>query len=542
MYKILIIDDDVMIRNGIKNSVQWMDMGIDGVFTAKSGIEGEELFKEHLPDIVLTDIRMPKMDGLELLERVKNIKSDTKVIVLSCYDDFSYAQTALKHGAFDYLLKTAGIIQLTDVIKRALSEINAETERKGFYSKIRSQLNVSLPLLKHRYLNELLWGFNSTDRLLNQLKFVEVDVSFNGYYIAVIEIDDFIRISEKMPEEERLLLKFRVMNIVEEVLGNKGICFESKHEEFIIIYNMHDAQMNIIDKSNFIKTCEEINRNIALYLNITVSMGLSNCNSGLINVRKCYDDAKKALGHQLFFGKGCIICYDDVANFGTDLFFMDIEDERNIISSLRVGDRKQLFETINYLFMKMELCRNLKTENFYKICVELVSLASRVLSEYGMDIKDSFGRDIVYFEEVKKYKTFQEEKQWVLSVFEVAIDTILNTKILKAKKIVEAAVQYIDEHYSEDVTLEMIADMVYVSSNYLSRLFSNEVGQGFMEYITSKRIEKAKQLLGEKDSKAFDVGDRVGYENPQYFSRIFKKYTGMSPIEYKDSLTSKRMG
>ena len=536
MYKILIIDDDVMIRNGIKNGVKWEELGIGEAMTAKTGIEGEELFRKHLPDIVLTDIRMPKMDGLELLRRVKSIRSDAVVIILSGYDDFSYAQTAIKHGAFDYLLKTAGILQLTEVIRKALEEVRAGSERKEFYAKIRRQLNVSLPLLKYRYLNELLFGFTSAERVLNRLEFAEINIRPGEFALGVIEIDELPLLCEDRDEEERLLLKFSVMNIVEELVQGRGICFESKYEECVVLYYFDDALTAQQNKADFNSVCEEIARNIRQHLKITVSMGLSNGDSGLERVRTCYEDAKKALGHKLFLGKGSIIHIDEVSDCAAGSFTLEIEDERVIISSLRVGDRKRLFETIDGMFLRIGQCGYLRNEDFYKALIELVALASRVLSEYGIELKEALGKELAYYDEIKKYKTFEEAKKWVLSVFEAIAATILNTRVLKAKKIIETAVQYIDAHFNEAVTLEKIAEKVYVSPNYLSRLFSNEMGRSFMEYLTDRRMEKAKLMLGEQDAKASEVGEKVGYDNPHYFSRIFKKHTGMSPLAYKESL------
>lgn len=536
MYKVLIVDDDIMIRNGIKDAIPWSELEVEEVATAKSGVEGEELFKTMLPDLVLTDIRMSRMDGLELLKRIREIKQDVKVIILSGYDDFSYAQTAIKLGAFDYLLKTEGIDQLMSVMRRAFEEIKEENKKRDFYLRIRQQLNISLPLLRNRYLNELLFGFTSTERLIKQLEFVEVNFRSELFALAVAEIDDLLSSDQDQGEEERLLIKFSVMNIMEEMLGDRGLCFESKYEEFVIIFYFDPELSNSQNKANLTTFCEELCNSIRTHLNISLSVGISNMGTGLSRVRSCYEDAKKALGHKLFLGKGIIIDVEDVEGCETDSFFMEIEDERSIISSLRVGDRKQLFATLDHLFLKLGERRSIKNDDFYRVCIEMLSLASRVLCEYCIDLKSVLGREVVYFEEIKKYKTFSEAKQWVFSVFEAVVRSILNTKIIKAKKVVELAKKYINEHFTEPLTLEKVAEVVFVSPSYLSRLFSNEVGMGFMEYVTQLRLEKAKQLLGEKDAKVFEVGEKVGYDNPQYFSRIFKKYTGISPTEYKDGL------
>ena len=218
MNKLLIIDDDIMIREGIKNAIVWEKHGIDRVETADNGEEGWDIFKELLPDIVLTDIRMPGKDGLELLSDIKQFREETKVIILSGYDDFSYAQTAIKSGAFDYLLKTSDARQLLESINKANQEIERTKRENEQHAKLKQQLSMSLPLLRYRHLNELLYACIDYYALMKKLEFVDVKFSCNSFLVAVAEADVFILSDMIAAEEERLLTKLQVINTMEELV------------------------------------------------------------------------------------------------------------------------------------------------------------------------------------------------------------------------------------------------------------------------------------------------------------------------------------
>lgn len=536
MYKLLIIDDDEMIRNGIKGAISWVQYGISEVRTAEDGEAGERIFSEFHPDVVLTDIRMPGLDGLELMGKIKNIGNKARVIILSGYDDFFYAQTALKQGAFDYLLKTADIDELLQVIGRAVEDIKKEREEEETYKRLKQQLTMSLPLLRYRYLNELIHGSMDVEYLEKRMEFVDLNLMGDCYIVTVAEIDDFDLLCEKMLEEERLLLKFRVMNVAEELLGKDGLCFESTYGEVVCVYFCDDSKSIHENKEQLLQKCEETGRAIYGKLQLSLSTGVSSVGYGMKSIKLCYEDAKKALEYKLYSGKSSIIDIRDISGYTSTGFRLDNESENRLISSIRVGDKKTAVHIVEGIFDEIHHRRNLRAGNFQRVCIELLGIASMVLSEFEADFIDIYGREFLYFEEVKKYKNVKDARDWMVLNFEKILDYIRNTKVIKAKKIIESAKRYIDEHYNQEITLGKVADIVHMSSNYFSSLFSSEAGQSFLEYVIMRRIEKAKALLGEKDAKAWEVGEKVGYDNPYYFSRIFKKYTGLSPMEYKENI------
>lgn len=525
-----------MIRNGIENAIVWHEHGISEVRTAGNGDEGEAVYRTFHPDIVLTDIRMPGIDGLQLLKNICESGSDTKVIILSGYDDFSYAQKAIKHGAFDYLLKTATIEELLGIIHKAVQAISDEREKKNLHLKIKQQLRMSLPLLKYKYLNELVYGSSSPEAILKRLEFLDIHLPTGSFIVSVSEIDDLALLSGQVSEEECLIYKFGIINIFEELLGDSGVCFETRNEEFVCIYFCMPNSKPDGNKRVFLTLCEQISSTVRDVFNITLSTGVSNVAHGIQDIKSACKEAKRALENKLFTGNGSLVHINDIEGFTHSGIKLDAGMENNLISALKVGEKESVASILNDIFEQIRRQKGIGLNDFYQLCIELLSAASRVLCEFDSGMEDVFGGSFLYFDEIRKYKTFTDAKGWIMLVFEKICKFILETKILKSKKIIEAAKQYIDKHFSENISLAGVSEHVYISPNYFSSLFSSETGQSLMEYIAHKRIEKAKQLLGQKDAKAFEVGEIVGYDNPYYFSRIFKKHTGLSPSEYKESL------
>ena len=536
MLKMLIVDDDAMIREGIKNAINWPEHEFSHVFTAENGEAGDVLFSEFLPDVVLTDIRMPGIDGLELLKRIKAAKQNTKVIILSGFDEFTYAQAALQLGAFDYVLKTADVDELLRIVSRARQEIYAERLEEENELKLKQQLMLSLPLLKYRYLNELIFGYEDLNRLLNKLAFIDIQFPTETFFVSVVELDDLTHFAAEVSEEKRLLYKMKVFDIVQELFNPAGLCFETKNEEFVCIY-FCDEKLSVNENKNILASnLETICETVSLKANISISVGCSRVGDGFISVKFCYEEAKRALEHKLYTGKGSIIHIDDISGYTSLHYHLDKEHENKLLSALRVGDRKIVTKTLENVFDDMKRCRNLEVSNFHQICIELFCIASRIVSEFNMNMEEIFGKKFLYFDEVKKYKTLIDTRKWMISAFNQLTDHLLNTKIIKTKRIIEEARAYIDQNFDKELPLDLIAEMFHISPNYFSSLFHLSVGQSFMEYIIDRRIGKAKQLLGQEDARSSEIAEKVGYDNPYYFCRIFKKYTGLTPSEYRDSL------
>jgi two-component system, response regulator YesN len=539
MFKVLIVDDERLIREGIKNSISWSEHRISEVMTAKDGLEALQMMETFMPDILFTDIKMPRMNGLELLKKVKKLNERIKIIILSGYDDFEYVQAALQDGALDYLRKTIDMDGLIKVIKKSIEEIEKDRAKIEKEQLLANLLEMSMPLLKHKYLNILISGPVNSENMLQKLKFIGIDFNFNNCSIAIIAIDNQIILRDSRSIEEWLLIKYNLNKIIEDNISDQALVFENNFEQFVVIYSLNrcnalDNDNDVINNFKIIKT--EVNRT----LNINVSIGISNKCQGVDHISDCYEQAVNVLDHRMFTGQGSIILASDVKKNIVSYYHLDSEQQRFLVSSLRAGEKEQALKLINDIFDNIMSMQNLSKNNLQGLCIEVLTIISRVLEEYDITLQSITGNNFIDFEEINRYETCMDMKQWVVSIIEKAVDNIINTKIVGTRKIVEKVKRYVDENYCNEITLGMAAEMVHISPNYFSSIFSTEVGQGFLEYITAKRIEKAKELLCKKGVKVHEVGNEVGYDNQYYFSRIFKKHTGMSPLEYKEKLLNNK--
>jgi two-component system, response regulator YesN len=538
MLKVLIVDDEAIIRNGIKSSIPWAELEIDQVYTSSGTEEAEKIFRENQPGIVITDIKMAGKSGLELLAGLNDICSGVKVIILSGFDDFSYAQSALKLGAFDYLLKTADRDELQKAIKRAVSAFKQEMAQKELSVRRERQLEESIPLLKQRYLNGLISGVIFQDERRDALESAGIIFRDDLFSVAVVEIDADWSSGAGALETNQELTNSKAVKIMEDSLGEAGVCFENQAGQLVWIFNYGGISGENEDLEKLVAKCQQIKYVIQKELGLSLSIGLSNPGKGLGTIGASYQEAQKALDYRLFLGKGRLVPAKDISGEPESNFQISPDREKQFRAALSVADKKLLLEMNAQFFGQLRCCQNLRFSRFHQICVELFSIASRVMHEFETGPEEIFGKEFSYIEEIKKRRTIAEAEEWFSAIFGRVAEFILTNKVLKNKKVIEKARQYIEAHYHEDLTLNKVAEVIYMSPNYFSSLFRTEVGQSFLEYLTALRIEKAKILLGDQDVLAFEAGERVGYQNPQYFSKIFKKYTGMTPSEYRDYLKS----
>ncbi|TCL61777.1 AraC family two component transcriptional regulator [Hydrogenispora ethanolica] len=531
MFKILIVDDEALIRNGIAQAVPWRELAIDEVRTAAGGAEALALMDSWRPDVVLTDIRMPGLDGLELLDRVRQLNPEAKVVILSGFDDFAYAQAALKLGAFDYLLKTSDIHDLVEVLGRALAALRSDREKQR-------RLELATPLLRERYLNRLLYGGHPPAEFHEGLRLLGPGFGTASFLIALAEL----RSPEvaAMSDEDREFGKVLVMEVVEELLGDGGSGFEGRDDELIVLGMNQAGLPEAAFREEFGRCCQQLLEAVAARFGLRLSIGISLPNPDWQTIRQSYHQAKQAL-ECTGLAAGKIAWFEAAANrCAAPTRPISSGQEKVLLAALRVGDRAAVLESVQTIIGGIAQWPPIRLPQLRQTGIELFSIALRVLPEFEIDAAELYGKDFLYFEEMQRIGSLEQLRQWLFAKLTLLADYIRDHKILKHKQVVEEARSYMAEHYHEPLTLNRLAGVVHMSPNYFSSVFSNELGQSFLEYLTELRVEKAKQRLGDPDAKAFEVGAGVGYENPQYFSKIFKKYTGMTPTEYREALRRER--
>lgn len=533
MFSMMIVDDEPVIRQGIKTSIDWSTYGINIVGEASNGQEALEKIIKLKPNILITDIRMPVMDGLELAEQVRLKQADTKIIILSGYDDFQYAKKSINLKVTEYLLKPFGAEELIEVILNLKEKIISENQEKEevLYNKMIMQENIGL--IQSRFIQNLLTNkYTDYSYISNKAKTLNINLIGPYYQILLIDIDDYFLISEDMSTNQEDILINSILNtslaILNRYLNGTTIC-RSNSDYLITLINCPTAETSFI-----IKVCQDIQNTISEQLKISVTIGIGKMYNDISFISHSYQEALMALRKKVYKGKGSIIfCGKPEEHEKNKPVFYPTDKEKELLNEFRFLNKSKVLKMIDLLFKKftdeMALYTNVKN-----ISLRLILMALGVLEEMGIDIEKEFQGRFMPSNDIEKYETIDDIKIWLENLFFKFIDIIKNNKSKKYNSIVNTALQYVKENYHQDISLEDIANVVHVTPNYFSRIFKEETSKNFTTWLNKYRIEQAKDLLKNNSLiRCYEVSNRVGYNDYKYFSTIFKKITGFTPGEYK---------
>ncbi len=532
LYKILIVDDEELVRKAIVSKLDWAGIGFGEVEQAEDGEQALEIALKFKPDIVLTDIRMPFMDGLELAECLKTQLPQTKVIILTGHDEFEYAQDAIKAGVMDYILKPVHAAALRELMEKARSILDNEHEEKEKLYKLKIQLHQSLPLLKDKFLISLVNNSFQEKELEKKLEYLDIRFSWESFIVCVSEIDNLNVLAESSSAEDTELLMFSFLNIASELLGSSGMVFNDFNNRQIVLYNFPPVAEHS-DLNRLYTILEEIRNNLAKYFNITVTTGIGREVGSLRDIHRSYQDALHVLDYKIIMGKNRIYDIRDLGYRKSEMFY-PIDGINELLSKIKLEGIEEVTQCTEGFFNELMEKKNISPDNIKIILSELINGAQKIIMEMKDESKVQAAIDFGIYEEIGKYETLEEMKAVVvhyLSGISKAIHAARNSRNLQ---IINKAKQYIDNSYKQDdLSLNQVAALVSVSPGYLSILFRKETNQTFIEYLTMVRMEKAKGLLKTSSLKSYEVAYNVGFSDPHYFSLSFKKYTGVTPSDYK---------
>ena len=526
MLKIVIVDDEQIVLDGMKTVLEAADRDWVVAGTAMDGLKGLELICQCCPDIVITDIKMPDMDGLEMCRRIKKELPDTVVFVFSGYAEFNLAQKAIDLGVYNYLLKPVNFEEIYAALEKAGEYIEERKKFKLEQENIKRKLRDSMPILKEKLLSDVIHGIISTgDSVFYRLKYLEF--SINNAFLATVRIDNFDEVTECFSEEDKYLLIFSVRNITDEICSN--LC-----KEFYIINDNEDSICIIINniprnKDFIISLCEEIRTSIQRFLNKTVSIGIGRYANRLEELVLSYNDSNEALRGALFDRRNVTVYIEEVSKDMPEGSY-SIAMENSIINAVKSCNRQLLEKETENLFKQLR-CSSL--EYVRRVAYELYISLNRSLYEMGINADEVMSGKLDPYRRISCCTGNDDVRGLLNDVFTCLIDHISSLKQNHRSKIIGEVIKYIEEDYSRNISLKEAAERVYLNINYLSEIFKAETGENFTEYLKKFRVKKAIALLKRVDLKIYHISEMVGYSDPKHFSQVFKEVTGVSPKDYK---------
>ena len=531
LLKLIIVDDERLVRDLLKRCVNWTDIGYEVSGEASCAQEALELIERVKPDVIFTDICMPYMDGLEFGKIVFEKYPHIKIIILTGYEEFEYAKRSIKIGIADFLLKPINDDEIRKVALGIKEKIELEKTQRTEYQRLKKHLEENLPYLKEKLLNELIQNDLESEERRQRLDYFHIKINLESFQTAVIDVsfpDTGRDMENDVGEEERLLLRMQCMEMViqyfrEDIYVN--IFFDNSQR--IVILNSEKT----IDLTDCLETVKSmlINR-----LKCFVCIGVGNYYSDERKIKISYKEACNALDYKIIAGKNQIINYCDINFSTTEQFQIQHDQIDSLTFFLKTGMRGKALELLEMVFNENSLGQKARIDSIRVIASNIVSVVLNVITEIGISISDIFEHSSQPFDEVFELDTFPDMKDYLRKLVISSVNIIENMQNKKVNQAVRQVQDYILQNLTNrDLTLSNTAKAFYMNLSYLSRIFKQETGQTFVEYLTKARMEKAIRLFKETNLKAYQIAENIGIVDPHYFGICFKKYTGMSVNDFK---------
>lgn len=526
---VLLADDEPLILKGLSKLLPWSELGIEIVGYAYDGKELLELMERYVPDIVISDISMPHLTGIDIIKEAKQRNIASKIIFISAYQEFSYARDAIAYGAVEYLVKPIKKSDLENAIAKTLSFIHEENEDDMRRNKLNHLERINRDSEVEVWLEHLTEGL----LLENSEGYLYLQKQFNGarHVVGVVKIDPLDDNNSRWPLQTSKLVEFAIHNIIQESIrqyGQGSIYIKANRFIFVSSYDDYEVPSQL---------SEAIKSNILHYLKLNVSIGVGEPVQRLVEIKRSRKQAEEALEMIYFTGLHQVIFYqkfEQRKNSEHEWFTVQSE----IIQALTENELENALAKMKALLQVIKEAtignRQLAVSTCFSsvlYIVQEVKKADVPLSDLGFDIQHLQHR-------LGQYETYEQMCDGVYDMLQELSNRISDSPMNKEQKLMERVIRYIEHHYTDDISLETVAAIAFMNPYYFSSFFKKQMKQNFKQYVTDLRMNQAISLLKNTDMMVYEIADKVGYKNARHFSDMFKKHTGKLPQEFKSSLRS----
>lgn len=557
MYRLLIVDDEPIIVEGLSELFLQSDYPLE-VYQAFDGMEALAIARKLRIDILLTDIEMPEMNGIELQKEVLRLWPRCKSIFLTGYNEFDYIQSSIRGGAIDYVLKTEGDDPIVSSIEKALRVIEEEVTYEGLIANARSSLKLALPALRKEYLTGLLEGETSSSAVRRE-RFAQFEVPLDPDLPVVMAVGRIDRWREDRAGGDKVLFAYSINNIFEEFLAHEFELthFRGDHERLIWLLqpkaesgyrqaiagdppsragSAEDPDPEARLHAYLLGMLESVQTACSHYLKLACSFVVSGEPFGWDELAPKYERLSQMFGRGLGLGSQMLLSDDRAKASGDEQARSKIKRIRLLDQYLMQKEREkfdQLFDGISEAVGESAaLTAGLPLEVFYELAAIFIPHLNRFEALGEGDGQVAPGKLF----SISEHRSWKEASDYFRELANLLFERMDGGNDQETSEVVEQIHRYVDDHLDGDLTLNRLAEHVFLTPFYLSRLYKQKTGHNISDYITRTRVDRAKQLLGESTLKIHEVGMRIGYDSASYFTRLFKKATLLTPQEYRDSL------
>lgn len=533
MYKVMLVEDEIPIRNIISRIIDWNQLGFDLVHEADNGQVALEYIEENPVDLVITDISMPFMDGMELCRQIRKTHPNMTIIILTGYNEFDYAQKAIDLNVSNYLLKPITRDSFTEKLEKIKIEMDQRFADKRNLEFLRKQYEKSKELIINKYLMNLILGYSQSDFSMSEDE-LGLDLKADSYRVGVMTIKNGHESDNEYWGEDRLLLDFAVYNLAKEMLGQIGqdIIFFGPDNRICMIFkgNCEDEKEHLneltIMLSDILEKVEEL-------FGMDATIGLGDIHYKIDELPLAYGDAITALDYRVLEGSSKVILKTNVENKSSFAFNKFDKQLVRMENMIKVGDRENLNKVIDYIFSMIHH-EKIDIEDFRTMLLKITMTIFKAYNDIRQVDDGEQDMDYTIFSQVFEMNDFDEIKAYYLELCETLSSRIKEIRRNEEQGYVDAAIKYMEENYSDPyLNLEGLCKTLFLSPGHFSRLFKQATGETFVDYLTRLRMDQAKYLLANTSQKMYEIARAVGYEDPNYFSYNFKKHVKYTPSEWR---------
>ena len=520
MYSVLFVDDEILVRKSISEIIQWNDLGFDLAGTCENGKDAVAFLGKRPVDVVITDIAMPYMDGLELSKYLYENFPETIVVILSGYDNFSYAKLAIRYKVSDYILKPVTARELKDVLDKIREKLDAEKEKEEKLQKLMqgyAQFTKNEEAIISRALVNLVQGTQSPSELKRELEEYGIHVDARAFRVLSISIDERDMIGNT---EDALMRRIR-----NEISKGYGEWFVFKYSDHGIFMLARSDRPMAFSRETY-RICQSVQQSVYNTGKIKMSVGIGKTVYALEDLPASYESALKVLEYQYARGKGILLDSETIQ-----------EEEKLEEFEVRLGRLRQAIrehgmenaETILDDFEKYVSSAYIRKSKVAAYLFQLLRGAYEEFRRLQTDVSWDEGR----VSKIMEVGSFQEAMKVVREFIFSGMQSCENISRTSNERMVLRAMDYLKANYgNQDLSLNMLCDFLNISVSHFTNIFKEETGKTFKEMLTYIRIERAKELLRQTDLKNYEVAEKIGCKDPHYFTVLFKKMTGKTPKEF----------
>ncbi|MDF2958525.1 MAG: AraC family transcriptional regulator [Paenibacillus sp.] len=528
--KLLIVEDEHHVRERIAEGIDWNGNHIELAGAAGSSKEALTILQKDHIDIVLTDIHMPEMSGLELAKRIKSEYPQTKVIVLTGYDDFEYARESIEHGVFKYLVKPAENELILETVLEAKVLREHELMEKHNISMLEQRWKEHLPHLKEMFYKNWLNGRYSIWEIEKRSKDLHLSLEERRYVPVILDMDPISEGNSRFQVRDRALIQFLLYTIACDVLSvteNVVLQDDDGMTAVLFIAPLLEAEDVLFSRVN--QNINTLLGTVKDCLKLTASAGIGPAVTDPLLLPQAFKQSRMALQERIILGNEIAIPYRST-DYVKDswMHWNDLEKEFQVaVETSDVPKMQHLIQTI----METGFSADKPVSEAKEVLWRITCLLARIVHTHGWKLRETFKEDYDDFESFNQLLSREQINEWLRRMTARISQTITERRKTGTQIAMSEIMRFVQERlHDEELSLYLVAEKMFISYSYLSRTFKEVTGESFSDYVLRLRMERAKELLA-NGYKVYDAAEQVGYKHVNYFSKSFQKFWGIKPSE-----------